>query len=223
VKCQHGPGCAFSKNPLKISDIASDASHSNITFVSTWFNDDQQWSTHFKCFGGKKAEREEIEPVSVNLLRHIVQKIHERSPDTWVVIMSKYPETYKHKTPSFIIDYNGRVKEAVEQEPKTVFVDYYMPNDAEGEFYQAPAHGGHPNCRGSQIMAHAVLTRLFEAKIIPRGLRLKEHTKDNLLTKECGQLDVDACHTSGFCWRDPADNGRCKSYSPGSFNKVHPK
>jgi hypothetical protein len=222
VKCQHGPGCAFSKNPLNLSDLASDASHSNITFLSTWFNDDQQWSSHFKCFGGKKAEREEIEPVSVNLLRGMVHKIHDRNPNTWVVIMSKYPETFKHKTPAYIINYNAKVKEALEKEPKTLFVDYYMPNDAEGEFYQAPAHGGHPNCRGSMIMAHAVLTRLFEAKVLPRSLRLAEATKENLLAKECGELAIDACQTSGFCWKDP-DDGRCKLYKPGDFLKHHPK
>mmetsp|Transcript_68063 Transcript_68063/g.134254 ORF Transcript_68063/g.134254 Transcript_68063/m.134254 type:complete len:472 (+) Transcript_68063:58-1473(+) len=220
VKCQHGPGCVFSKNPLLISDIASDASHSNITFVSTWFNDDQQWSTHFKCFGGKKVDRREIEPVSVKLVRRMVQKIHARNPNTWVVIMSKYPETYQHKTPEYILEYNRRVKVAVEQEPKTLFVDYYIPNDLEGEFYQALVHGGHPNCRGSQIMANAVLSRLFEAKVLPRSLLLAEGTKGNLLAQKCGQLAVDACHTSGFCWRDPTD-GFCKVYKPGNF-QPHP-
>jgi len=222
VKCQHGPGCAFSKNPLLLSDIASDASNSNITFVSTWFNDDQQWSSHYKCFGGKKIMATRIEPVSVSLLRRIVQKIHAKNPDTWVVVMSKYPETFKHKTIPTIITYNEKVKLAMEQEPKTLFVDYYMPNDAEGVFYQAPAHGGHPNCRGSQIMAHAVLSRLFEAKVLPRSLRLRDGTKENLLAKECGQLAVDACHASGFCWRDPTD-GQCKEYRPGTFNKHHPR
>jgi len=222
VKCQHGPGCAFSKNPLNVSDLALDASRSNITFVSTWFNDDQQWSTHFKCFGGKKADRTQIEPVTVRLLHNLVQKIHARNPHTLVVIMSKYPETFKHKMPAFLINYNRRVKEALELEPKTLFVDYYLPNDEEGEFYRAPMYGGHPNCRGSQIMAQAVLKRLFEAKVLPRSIRLAENTKENLLAKECGQLAVDACHSSGFCWRDP-DDGRCKTYKPGGVYKHHPK
>jgi len=155
-------------------------------------------------------------PISIHCLLRVIRKIHEVNPHTWIVIMGKYPETYRHKTFQFILDYNAQVKKATEREPRTLFVDFYMPNDEEGEFYQSPAHGGHPNCRGSQILAHAVLDRLFKAKVLARGLRLLPLSKESLLANNCDTLNASACHTSGLCWVDPAD-GACKPYEAGTF------
>jgi len=216
VKCQHGAGCSFSKNPVMVSDIAQDASRSNITLVATWYNDDQHWSTHFKCFGGQKKDWKDIAPITLHCLLRTVRTIHRHNPHTWILIMAKYPETFKHRTYQFILDYNAQVKRAVEKEPKTLFVDFYMPNDDEGEFYQSPAHGGHPNCRGSKIMAYAVLARLFEAKVISRSLRLIPPAKGDVLSGKCSELGVAACHTSALCWMDPS-LGRCVPYRAGDF------
>jgi len=216
VKCQHGAGCAFSKNELKVSDIARDASRSNITLVATWFNDDQHWSTHFKCFDGEKKDWHQIAPITLHCLLRTVRAIHKWNPHTWIVVMAKYPQTYKHKTFGFVSQYNERVKRAMEKEPKTLFVEYYMPNDDEGEFYQSPAHGGHPNCRGSKIMAHAVLERLYKEKILSRSLKLLPMHKGHLLDSSCKEMTDPQCHTSALCWKDP-ETKRCQPFKPGDF------
>jgi len=218
IKCQHGAGCVFSKNPLNVSDIGRDASRSNITLIATWFNDDQHWSTKFKCFDGKKTDWHEMLPITLHCLKNTVQAIRERNPHTWIIIMAKYPETFKHQTFKFIIDYNMKVKEAMEKLPRTLFVDYYMPNDKEGVFYQSPAHGGHPNCRGSKIMTYAVMDRLYKAKVLSRGIRLLAPDKENVLNGKCDELDEAGCHTSAVCWRDPEEQ-KCKPYQAGFFQK----
>jgi len=218
VKCQHGAGCAFSKHPMNVSDLSRDASLSNITMLATWFNDDQHWSTHFKCFDGEKKDWHDMLPISIHCLLRQVKSIHAQNPHTWIVIMGKYPETYQHKTFKFLLEYNAKVKEAVEREPKTLFVDFYMPNDHEGVFYQSPAHGGHPNCRGSKIMVHAVIDRLYRARLLARGLALLPPTRENILDAGCEKLSVPACHTSGFCWLDPVLH-RCAAYRAGTFEK----
>lgn len=216
VKCQHGAGCSFSKNPVRVSDIAQDASKSNITLVATWFNDDQHWSTHFKCFDGQKKDWKDIAPITLHCLLRTVRAIHAHNPHTWILIMAKYPETYKHMTYQFILDYNAEVKKAVEKEPKTFFVDFYMPNDEEGDFYQSPAHGGHPNCRGSKIMTYAVIDRLYQEGIISRSIRLVKPQKKDVLNGNCSALGIAACHTSALCWMEPGTQ-RCVPYGAGSF------
>lgn len=216
VKCQHGAGCAFSTTPLNASLIAEDASRSNITLLATWFNDDQHWSTHFRCFNGTKTGTRDVSPVTVACLLRMIRAIHERSPNTWVVVMGKYPQTYHHITYPFLEGYNRRVKEAVEKEPRTIFVDFYMPNADEGDFFQV-AHSGHPNCRGSKLMAHAALDRLYREGALRRGLKLLGSSKEHILNDQCADLGTSACHTSALCWLDPEDR-KCKAYNAGTWN-----
>lgn len=218
IKCQHGAGCAFSKNAVYVDDLARDASYSNITLLATHFNDIQFSPTQRKCFGGAKMRLDSMMPLTLQGLRSTVRAIHKKSPHTWVVILAKYPETYMHKTVPLITDYNMRVKIAMEQEPKTLFVDYYMPNNYEGKFYQSVPNGGHPNCRGGKIMAHAVLHKLFDAKVIAQSLKQLPATKGNLLKQSCSTLTALSCHSSGFCWLDPEDH-KCKTYGIGSWHR----
>lgn len=217
VKCQHGPGCVFSKNPMFVSDLATDASHSNITVLASWFNDNQHWSTHYKCFNSSKRIWIQLLPISVHMLQNTIRAIHAKNPNTWVLVMAMYPETFKHKTFQFIVQSNSQVKAAVEQEPRTFFVDYYMPNDDEGEFYQSPAHGGHPNCRGSLLMAKAAVVRLFREKILQRSLSMAAPSKANLLDGACENLNGAQCHSSALCWVGPEHDCACRAYGPGTF------
>jgi len=216
VKCQHGAGCAFGKDPVYYSQIAEDASGSNITLLATWYNDDQQWSTHFKCFNGIKMGSLKIAPLSISMLLKMIRAIHEKNPRTLIMVMGKYPQTYRHVTYPFLKTYNNMVKEAVEKEPRTLFVDFYMPNADEGSFYQI-AHSGHPNCRGSKLLAHSVMDRLFKAKILSRSIRLGERSKNRILNPNCSHADLVECQTSALCWVDPQDN-QCKTYHPGTWN-----
>jgi len=214
IKCQHGAGCAFSREPVFASNIAEDAARSNITLIATWFNDDQQWSSKYKCFNGQKHSQHQLGTVTINCLLRTVRSIHAKNPSTWVVIMGKYPQTFHHITYKYLSLLNARIRSVVETEPRTLFVDYYMPNQDEGDFFQE-AHSGHPNCRGSRIMAHAVLKRLYEERVLSRGLRITSLDKKRLLNASCDTMNAGECHSSGLCWVDPTDR-KCKMYSPGS-------
>jgi hypothetical protein len=216
IKCQHGAGCNFGKDPVYTSQLAEDASGSNITLLATWYNDDQQWSTHFKCFDGIKMGSLQVAPLSITMLLRMIRAIHQKNPHTLVLVMGKYPQTFRHVTYPFLKRYNKMVKEAVEREPRTLFVDFYMPNEDEGSFYQI-AHGGHPNCRGSKLLAHSVMDRLFKAKILSRSIRLGDTNKHGILNPNCSHADLVDCQTSALCWVDPQDN-QCKTYSPGSWD-----
>jgi len=218
IKCQHGPGCAFSNQSVLASSIAEDASLSDFTLLSTWFNDDQQWSSKYKCLDGRKINQHDLGSISIRCLLRTIRSIHARSPRTWVLVMGKYPQTYQHITFKYLQALNKRIKATVEMEPRTLFIEYYIPNAKEGDFFQV-AHSGHPNCRGSSIMAQAVVHRLFQEKILARTIRLAGLDKQQLLKRNCQKLDIPSCHSSGFCWIDPID-GLCKAYSPGS-HKFH--
>jgi len=216
IKCQHGPGCVFSNESVFASSIAEDASVSDFTLLATWFNDDQQWSSKYKCLNGRKTKQHDLGSISIRCLLRTIRSIHARSARTWVLVMGKYPQTYQHITFKYLQALNKRIKAAVETEPRTLFIEYYIPNAKEGDFFQV-AHSGHPNCRGSSIMAQAVVHRLFQEKILARTIRLAGLDKQQLLKRNCRKLDIPSCHSSGFCWIDPID-GLCKAYSPGSHH-----
>merc|ERR1712113_548291 len=86
----------------------------------------------------------------------------------------------------------------------------------EGHFYQV-AHSGHPNCRGSQVMAYAAIDRLYKAKVLARTISLIEPETENIVNSNCKNLSRAACHTSAMCWVDPQDK-LCKTYGPGTWN-----
>jgi len=213
VKCQHGPGCHYSKNPFLLSELAKDAAKSDVTLVSTWFNDDQQGWSKFKCFGRKKLAQRLTASISIGNLLRMTRAIHAVNPDTWVLIVGKYPQSYLHITAPWFRDLQAEVKQALEKEPRTLFIDYTMPPDYVAHMYQQ-AHPGHPNCRGSRIMVNAILERLYEQKILARSLRL---LGSEVLNSNCSRLDRAACHSSVLCWADVA-GGECKPYGPGTKN-----
>jgi len=219
VRCQHGPGCAFSKQPLHVSDLAQDAALSNITVLATWQNDDQHWKTHYACFDGVKRSWKDMMLISTSMLLKTIRAIHNQNPEVWIVVLGKYPWTFKHKTFDFIMSYNQEVREAIEKEPRTLFVDFYIPNDDEGKFYQSLVRGGQLNCRGSMILVHATLARLYRAKVLQRTFRLAPPSKGALLNSQCAKLSIAECHSSALCWLNPA-NHSCSSYGPGAVEQA---
>mmetsp|Transcript_9738 Transcript_9738/g.27330 ORF Transcript_9738/g.27330 Transcript_9738/m.27330 type:complete len:912 (-) Transcript_9738:209-2944(-) len=212
VKCQHGPGCHYSKLPLKISWIAKDASKSNITLLATWYNDYEQAWSNYKCFGGQELSHHQVSDISISALQNTVRQIHAENPNVWVVIMGKYSQLFKHRNAPWLIDVNARVKHELEKEPRTIFVDYRIPSDDVAEMYQT-AHRGHPNCRGSKIMAHGVLEEMFKAKILQKSIKTQDEG-ENRMNPRCSSLSSAACHTSALCWVDL--QGKCQVYSAGT-------
>lgn len=213
VKCQHGPGCHYSQNPLFSSLLADDASQSTVTLLATWFNDFEQYWSHFKCFGNISVSTDEIVKISIINLKRNIREIHSKNPKVWILIMAKYTQQSGHITPDWLREVNRKVQEAVEQEHRTLFVYYELPPDKVAHMYQV-AHPGHPNCRGSKIMAHAIVERLYKAKVIGRTIKLVDQ-ETNVVNKNCSSLSDTVCHTSAMCWLDPVSR-MCKPYSTGS-------
>lgn len=211
IKCQHGPGCHFSKNPYPLSKMAGNAAKSNVTLLTTWFNDDQQGWSQFKCFNHTRVNGLETANISITNLLRTVRSIHRANPETWVLVLSKYPQVYLHVSPGWFRALNLRVKEAVEKEPRTLFVDYYMPPDYVSDMYQV-AHRGHPNCQGSKVMAYAVIRRLYEAQVISRSIDFRPK---QLANGNCSTLLNADCHSSVLCWVEPVE-GTCAAYSKGT-------
>jgi lysophospholipase L1-like esterase len=221
VKCGHGIGCEQGRDPLlRLSDIAADAAQSDVTLVTTWFNDHKQPLTHppFKCFNGENIQQANTSLIAVPNILKLVRAIRALSNKTWVVIMAEYPMTQNLKVMDSSVEWvhelNEKVKAAISEEPRTLFVDYHMP--AQGlEMYQK-ANYGHPNCRGSKVMAHGILETLYQEGVLARSLRLEGQVAPLAGgAQACGNLTGPACHTSALCWVDPEDRN-CKSYGVGS-------
>jgi len=215
VKCSVGPGCIGGKFLLRAADIARDAGKSNVTVVSTWFNDHKAYLTKWACFDGEKLSHEKTAEVTIPSLMRLVKAIHAENPDVWILVIGIYPPTMQYKVVESDVPWikvlNAKVKKAVEQEPKTLFVDYDMPGHGL-EVYDR-VHYGHPNCRGAKVMVSATLKRLYEAKVLGRNPRWHD-SKESLVNPNCSSLEVSACTTSMMCWVDPFD-GVCKTYHTG--------
>jgi len=215
VKCSVGPGCLGGNFLIRASDIARDAGASNITVITTWYNDHKAFLTKWACFDGEKLSQAQTEEVTTPSLRRLVQAIHAENPDVWILVMGLYPPTLRYRVVEsevpWIRELNIKVKEAIEREPKTLFVDYEMPGGGL-EMYDR-MHYGHPNCRGSKVMVHATLQRLYKAKVLGRSLKFVNQ-KVNHVNPNCSSLEGAACSTSVMCWVDPSDHV-CKPYSTG--------
>mmetsp|Transcript_16821 Transcript_16821/g.46348 ORF Transcript_16821/g.46348 Transcript_16821/m.46348 type:complete len:493 (-) Transcript_16821:22-1500(-) len=213
VKCEHGPGCAFGRQIVPMSRIAEDASWSTITLVTTWFNDDQPDAK--KCFYGKEIPRKDIANMSITGLLKTTRAIHERNPDVWILILAKYTNLRRFTLP-WIDDLHKLIKAAVEKEPRTLFIEYEKPYPGHWRAWELwqQAHPNHPNCRGSKLMAHSILERLYKEKILARSIKLVDK-QENVNARNCHELSGAVCHTSVLCWKDPVDQV-CKPYSGGS-------
>lgn len=221
VKCSVGPGCIGGKFLIPAADIAHDAGASNITVLTTWFNDHKAFLTKWACFNGEKLNHAQTAEVTVPSLRRLVRAIHAENPDVWILVMGLYPPTLEYKVVEsevpWIRELNIKVKDAIEREPKTLFVDYDIPGGGL-EMYDR-MHYGHPNCRGAKVMVYATLQRLYEAKVLGRSLKFV-NPNVNRVNPKCSSLEGAACSTSVMCWVDPSD-GVCKPYSTGL--KVPPR
>jgi len=221
VSCLAGGGkhpCMQSPPNMGLIDLAEDASRSDITIVSTWFNDKNVNANAMKnCVNFETMSYSRIiREITVPCLLRTVDAIHARNPRVWILILAKYPVQagagVDKQSLGWIGDLNAAVQAVFEDKPRVLFVNYSLPPDV--MTYQQGRNWGHPNCRGSRIMAHAVIQRLFEAKVIQRGLCPAPHEGQDTL-QSCDRRSLAACHGSALCWVDP-QAGLCKFYGPGS-------
>merc|ERR1712232_318757 len=202
VKCAHGPGCMFGRQVVKPSDIAEDASKSDVTLVSSWFNDENPDAR--RCFAPHQSvTHDDILSMSIHGLQRLTRAIHKKNPNVWILIMAKY-SVFHHVVKSEFVKLNEKVKNAVETEPRTLFINYNEPPPRGWPLFSLwqSAHPNHPNCRGSKLMAHAILDQLFNSKVLARSLKLV-NPKVNKANSNCETLEGASCRTSAFCWVDP--------------------
>lgn len=225
VKCGVGPGCKGGEFLISAASIAEDAAKSNVTIVSTWYNDHKAFLTHYDCFDGEKLMYEKTAEVTVPSIIRTIREIHKKNPYVVVLVMGLYPPTLDYKVVEAEVPWirrlNQKVKVATEKEPNTYFVDYDLPG-GDLEMYDR-VHYGHPNCRGAKVMVYAALQKLYDAKLLKRGIK-SVNPKVNIANPNCHLLTDEAtCGTSALCWVDPAD-GKCKKYSVGhmAFNLKRP-
>jgi len=215
VKCGVGPGCKGGKFLISASSIAQDAAQSNVTVVSTWYNDHKAFLTHYDCFDGERLMYEKTAEVTIPSIMRTIKEIHARNPYVAILVMAIYPPTLNYKVVEeelpWIKRLNDMVKEAVEKDQRTYFVEYDIPG-GDIQMYDS-VHYGHPNCRGAKLMVYAAIRRLFEAKVLARGLAVVD-PKKNTANPDCDKLRGAACATSALCWVDPVNN-TCQLYSTG--------
>merc|ERR1712217_316445 len=222
VKCEIGPGCIGGRPPVTATNIATDAAKSNVALISTWYNDHKAFRQFFKCFDGEELVKENTTQVSIPTLIALTREIHRINPNTWVLIMGSYPSTENFRVVDADLNWTRRmnmmVKEELEKEPRTLFVDYELPGGGL-EMYDR-LHWGHPNCRGAKHMVQAVLRRLYSGGVLARSIKLVD-PEHNVANPFCLNLEGAACSTSTLCWLDPADQ-QCKAYSVGHtrFHRV---
>jgi len=219
VRCKHGMSCTDDKDPVRVSDIAEDASHSQITVLSTFYNDNKQMWSHFACFGGEKLVKDEVSIIAVPSLLRTIRAIHAKNPKVWILVMGKYPPVDNSNKGicepcmGWLGKLNAKIKAGLKDEPRTLFVDYEFPSN-DVEIYQE-AHWGHTNCRGSKLMANAVIDTLYQHKVLTRSINLVHPLNHNIAKSSCSSLSLRACHTTALCWVHPEER-TCQPYDVGS-------
>merc|ERR1712039_895226 len=161
------------------------------TFVSCWINDSKEFITNNNCYNGSNISRVETTAISIDSLRRIINGIHQRNSNVWVVILGLYPdEGLKHTvdkaTLGIIEQINKRVQSAFANEPRTTFAWSTFPT---GVTLFQTLHPGHPNCRGGKILANAAVTALYDAKVIQVGLAPVDYSQCNW--GHCSNMTLD--------------------------------
>jgi len=223
VSCVASWRCAKSKHyewPLRVSQIAADAARSNITVLSCWMNDSLQYMSGNACYNFSKVSRSDTAVISIENLRRIIRSIHRRNPHVLVVVLGIYPAvnapplyTVNESSVPLTDEINKRVRDALVWEPRTVFASYRFPPNVVVFQQKNPAH---PNCRGSKIMANAIVDALFSAGELQHGLVASSSScQTGAINKPCNTLPgKTCCMRSSVCILD--QYGACLPYGPGT-------
>jgi len=221
VSCLNGwactPGKEQSRQLVRPSDVAEDASEADVVVLSTWFNDFKQQYCDYKCYNGTVLEPAEIAPVTVANLLRLIRAVHAENPAAFVLVMALYPDASRslvvEDTLDTIAAINAQVKEGLRAEPNVAFVDFDL---APGQDMFQVKPPGHPNCRGDRIMATQVMRTLFDRGVLGRSLALPEGdlARECLRAESCGAIVEKACcQAAASCRVDP--DGVCVAYSAG--------
>jgi len=220
VSCTNGWACTAQWRgdvPLvPASAIAKGVRGANVVILANFVNDGRNamYGPHH-CYGpGRVPDVMETTDITAESLRRTIRAIHEEDPSVVVLVLGRYADA---KQFYFVNDrtleqnqaINAAVREKVEIEPNTHFVDLTFPMGL--EMFQS-LNGGHANCRGDMVMANSVVEAMYQHGVISVGLNLGE--EDACLARsDCGALDLACCQRSALCCVDREK--KCAPYGPG--------
>jgi len=198
---------------VKPSDIAIDASQSQVTVLSNWINDSKQRYAHNVCYNGEAISAVNTTAITVDSLKKVIRAIHALNSNVIIAVLAMYPEASGRYVVESTLQSQAAINQAVRAglaaEPNTIFVDYTFPV---GENVFQELHPGHANCRGDKVLASAVVEALFNEKVISRGLALGD-SETCLGASDCSSLTQACCQRSALCRL--TTNEVCVDYAPG--------
>mmetsp|Transcript_23596 Transcript_23596/g.58816 ORF Transcript_23596/g.58816 Transcript_23596/m.58816 type:complete len:456 (-) Transcript_23596:319-1686(-) len=201
---------------VPISKLAAGVRHAHFVVLANWINDGkaaQASSARLACYQGVEITPMDTVAITEINLKRVIRAIHAENPNIVVLVLARYPDTRQviypnERTLPEVIALNEAVKEKVQDEPNTFFVDLDFP---QGENMFQTLSKVHPNCRGDKMMATSVVDALFKHKVLSRGLELSDDSC--LASSNCSSLSLACCQRSTLCY--VANDGACASYGPG--------
>jgi len=197
--------------------VAEDAKHADVVMLSNWVNDFTQQYAGYNCFNATALDSATIVGITVQTLRRLIRAVHKANPSALVLVLALRPDAVGPRVaPETLADIaaiNGKVRDGVEEEPNTAFVDFRIP---EGIDMFQTANPGHLNCRGDRIMATSVLRALYDRHVLARSLALPQagEAETCLLEADCGSITSKTCCQAAASCRVASD-GQCTPYGPG--------
>mmetsp|Transcript_154326 Transcript_154326/g.374611 ORF Transcript_154326/g.374611 Transcript_154326/m.374611 type:complete len:539 (-) Transcript_154326:117-1733(-) len=202
---------------LNVSALAEGMRNAHFVVLSNWINDAktaQQSGPRRVCYQDADIDAIKSTDITAANLKRLIRAIHAQNPNIVVLVLARYADTRQivypnERTLPLVRELNEAVKQKVQGEPNTFFVDFSFPL---GENMFQTLSKVHPNCRGDKVMATSTLEALFRHGILSRGLAL-DPVEDCLGESACSDLSVPCCQRSALCY--VAADGQCAAYGPG--------
>uniref|UniRef100_A0A7S2PAU3 Uncharacterized protein n=1 Tax=Zooxanthella nutricula TaxID=1333877 RepID=A0A7S2PAU3_9DINO len=221
VSCLSGWGCKPDKEEahqrVRPAAVAEDAKHADVVLLSHWINDFKQQYSGYSCFNSTKFDSLTIVDITVEDVRRLIRAVHKVNPSALVLVLALRPEASGPRVVpearAKVAAINGKIKDGVQEEPNTAFVDFRIPDGI--DMFQT-AHPGHLNCRGDRLMAHSVLKALYERRVIANSLAplpAGEVATCQVESNCAGITDQACCQAAASC--RVARSGKCVPYGPG--------
>mmetsp|Transcript_130223 Transcript_130223/g.376755 ORF Transcript_130223/g.376755 Transcript_130223/m.376755 type:complete len:534 (+) Transcript_130223:69-1670(+) len=219
VSCTNGWACTERwRGPVEyvpVSSIAKGVKDADVVILANFVNDGRnaQYCPH-ACYGaGKVPNLTQTIDITAEDLKRTMRRIREENPNVVVLVLAKYADAKQvlyvnDRTLKSTQKLNAAVRERVETEPNTHFVDVDFPLDV--NMFQT-LNTGHANCRGDKVLASSVINAMYEHKVIAGGLAFDD--AECLGRADCGSLSLGCCQRSALCYVD--SNSTCSAYGPG--------
>jgi len=202
---------------VPITPMARAFRDAHVVLLANWINDGKSTessSVRETCFQGADIDKMDSVKITETNLKKQIRAIHAENPNVIVLVLARYADTrmtiyVNERTLPQVKALNDAVKARLQDEPNTFFLDLDFPLNE--NIFQSLSKV-HPNCRGDKVMATDVINKLYELKVLSRGLDLA--ASDNCLgSSDCANLDVPCCQRSALCY--VVNGTTCSPYGPG--------